>query len=189
MASRTKPNTRPASKSRSNRSTTTRSHPVVGILMGSKSDWPVMSTAAEIFESFGVPYEARVLSAHRTPDEAFQYARTAEERGLEAIVAGAGMAAHLPGVLAAVTPLPVLGVPLEAGGLGGLDALLAIVQMPKGVPVATFAVGRAGAGNAALFAVNLLGATRPALRQRLAAWRAERAAEVLAQDLPAPAMS
>jgi len=157
--------------------------PLVGILMGSKSDWPVMSVAADILSELGVPHEAKVLSAHRTPDQTFDYARGAEERGLEAIIAGAGMAAHLPGVVAAMTSLPVLGVPLEAGGLGGLDALLAIVQMPKGIPVATFAIGKAGAGNAALFAANLLGATRPKLRQRLRAWRAARAAEVLEQKL------
>jgi len=160
--------------------------PLVGILMGSRSDWATMAAAAEILDSLGVPYEAKILSAHRTPDATLEYARKAEERGLEAIIAGAGMAAHLPGVVAAMTPLPVLGVPLESGGLGGLDALLAIVQMPKGVPVATFAVGSAGAGNAALFAANLLGATRPELRARLRAWRAERAREVLAQQLPEP---
>lgn len=154
--------------------------------MGSKSDWTTMSAAVKVLDALGVPYEAKVLSAHRTPMETFEYARSAAERGLEVIIAGAGMAAHLPGVVAALTPLPVLGVPLEAGGLGGLDALLAIVQMPKGVPVATFAVGKAGAGNAALFAANLLGATRPELRERLRAWRAERAAEVLTQTLPAP---
>jgi 5-(carboxyamino)imidazole ribonucleotide mutase len=152
--------------------------------MGSKSDWETMSAAAEVLDELGIPFEAKVLSAHRTPRETFEYAGSAEARGLEAIVAGAGMAAHLPGVVAALTRLPVLGVPLAAGGLGGLDALLAIVQMPTGVPVATFAVGRAGAGNAALFAANLLAATRPELRARLDAWRAERARQVLAQQLP-----
>lgn len=181
MPKRTTSTRRSASTKRSGRA---KPGPLVGILMGSKSDWPVMSVAAEILTELGVPHEARVLSAHRTPDETMEYARGAEARGLEAIIAGAGMAAHLPGVVAALTSLPVLGVPLEAGGLGGLDALLAIVQMPKGVPVATFAVGKAGAGNAALFAVNLLGATRPELRRRLRAWRAERSAEVLGQKLP-----
>jgi 5-(carboxyamino)imidazole ribonucleotide mutase len=152
--------------------------------MGSKSDWPTMAAAAETLDELGVAYEARVLSAHRTPHETMEYARTAEARGLEVIIAGAGSAAHLPGVVAAVTALPVLGVPLEANGLGGLDALLAIVQMPKGVPVGTLAIGKSGAANAALLAANILGGSRPVIRERLKAWRAERAREVLAQTLP-----
>jgi len=152
--------------------------------MGSKSDWPTMAAAAETLDELGVPYEARVLSAHRTPQQTMEYSRTAEERGLEVIIAGAGSAAHLPGVVAALTALPVLGVPLEANGLGGLDALLAIVQMPKGVPVGTLAIGKSGAANAALLAANILGGSRPVIRERLKAWRAARAQEVLAQTLP-----
>ena len=133
--------------------------PLVAILMGSDSDWPVMQAAARIFDELGVPYEARVVSAHRTPDLLFDYAERARDRGLAAIVAGAGGAAHLPGMLAAKTPVPVLGVPVPSKHLSGLDSLLSIVQMPRGIPVATFAVGEAGAANAALFAVAML-ATR-----------------------------
>ena len=133
--------------------------PLVAILMGSDSDWPVMQAAARIFDELGIPYEARVVSAHRTPDLLFDYAERARERGLAAIVAGAGGAAHLPGMLAAKTPVPVLGVPVPSKHLSGLDSLLSIVQMPRGIPVATFAVGEAGAANAALFAVAML-ATR-----------------------------
>ncbi|MBP6583747.1 MAG: 5-(carboxyamino)imidazole ribonucleotide mutase [Chromatiaceae bacterium] len=133
--------------------------PLVAILMGSDSDWPVMQAAARIFDELGVPYEARVVSAHRTPDLLFDYAERARNRGLAAIVAGAGGAAHLPGMLAAKTPVPVLGVPVPSKHLSGLDSLLSIVQMPRGIPVATFAVGEAGAANAALFAVAML-ATR-----------------------------
>ena len=133
--------------------------PLVAILMGSDSDWPVMRAAARILDELGVPYEALVVSAHRTPDLLFDYAESARERGLAAIVAGAGGAAHLPGMLAAKTPVPVLGVPVPSKYLSGLDSLLSIVQMPRGVPVATFAVGEAGAANAALFAVAML-ATR-----------------------------
>jgi 5-(carboxyamino)imidazole ribonucleotide mutase len=152
--------------------------------MGSKSDYEVMSAAVEVLHEFGVAHEARVVSAHRTPDLLFAYAEAAERRGLRAIVAGAGGAAHLPGMLAAKTLVPVLGVPVAATGLNGLDSLLSIVQMPKGVPVATFAIGKAGAANAALFAVQMLAATDPALRDKLTAWRAARTAEVLAQELP-----
>ena len=128
----------------------------VGIVMGSDSDWPVMQAAARILDELGVPYEARVVSAHRTPDLLFDYAATARARGLQAIIAGAGGAAHLPGMLAAKTPVPVLGVPVPSKHLNGLDSLLSIVQMPKGVPVATFAIGESGAANAALFAVAML---------------------------------
>ncbi len=134
--------------------------PLVGIVMGSDSDWPVMQAAAQVLEEFGVAHEARVVSAHRTPDLLFEYAATARGRGLRAIIAGAGGAAHLPGMLAAKTPLPVLGVPVPSKHLKGLDSLLSIVQMPRGIPVATFAIGEAGAANAALFAVV------PARRQR-----------------------
>ncbi len=130
--------------------------PVVGILMGSASDWEVMRHAADTLKSLGVPWEAKALSAHRNPDLVAEYARTARGRGLKAIIAGAGMAAALPGVVAALTPLPVLGVPCGGAALGGLDAVLSMVQMPAGVPVATFAVGRSGAVNAAIFAVTLL---------------------------------
>ena len=130
----------------------------VGIVMGSDSDWPVMQAAARILDELGVPYEARVVSAHRTPDLLFDYAATARARGLQAIIAGAGGAAHLPGMLAAKTPVPVLGVPVPSKHLNGLDSLLSIVQMPKGVPVATFAIGESGAANAALFAVAMLAA-------------------------------
>jgi 5-(carboxyamino)imidazole ribonucleotide mutase len=158
--------------------------PLVGVVMGSKSDYEVMSAAVEVLHEFGVAHEARVVSAHRTPDLLFAYAEAAERRGLRAIVAGAGGAAHLPGMLAAKTLVPVLGVPVAATGLNGLDSLLSIVQMPKGVPVATFAIGKAGAANAALFAVQMLAATDPALRDKLTAWRAARTAEVLAQELP-----
>jgi 5-(carboxyamino)imidazole ribonucleotide mutase len=132
----------------------------------------------------GVPREARVLSAHRTPEQTAEYARSAEQRGLEVMIAGAGGAAHLAGVVASMTTLPVLGVPVPTAVAGGLDSLLSIVQMPRGVPVATFAIGRAGAANAGLFAVALLAAKRPQLRERLRAWRAARASEVLAQKLP-----
>ncbi len=131
-------------------------NPLVGILMGSRSDWPVMSHAADTLSGFDVPFEAKVISAHRAPDLLFEYASTAESRGLEVIIAGAGMAAHLPGVTAAKTNLPVLGVPLVAKALDGMDALLSMVQMPAGVPVATFAIGKAGAINAAIFATVII---------------------------------
>jgi 5-(carboxyamino)imidazole ribonucleotide mutase len=158
--------------------------PLVGVVMGSKSDYEVMVAAVEVLREFGVAHEVRVVSAHRTPDLLFEYAAAAQGRGLRAIVAGAGGAAHLPGMLAAKTLVPVLGVPVPATALQGMDALLSIVQMPKGVPVATFAIGRAGAANAGLFAVEMLAATDAALSEKLAAWRAERTAEVLAQELP-----
>src|SRR5262249_24065271 len=144
----------------------TMAQPLVGIIMGSKTDWVVMQNAAKQLETFDVAFEARVLSTHRTPDQTLKYAETARERGLACLIAGAGGAAHLPGVLAAKTILPILGVPIPSSHLKGLDALLAIVQMPRGIPVATFAIGEAGAANAALFAVALLAVqdARPAAR-------------------------
>jgi 5-(carboxyamino)imidazole ribonucleotide mutase len=157
--------------------------PLVGVVMGSKSDYEVLAAAVEILREFGVAHEVRVVSAHRTPDLLFEYAATAEARGLRAIVAGAGGAAHLPGMLAAKTLVPVLGVPVPATCLQGMDSLLSIVQMPKGVPVATFAIGRPGAANAGLFAVQMLAATDEVLRGKLATWRAARTAEVLGQSL------
>ena len=158
--------------------------PLVGIVMGSDSDWEVMRHAAAALQDFQVPHEARVVSAHRTPDEMFRYAETAPARGLRCIIAGAGGAAHLPGMLAAKTVLPVLGVPVPSRHLQGLDSLLSIVQMPRGVPVATFAVGEAGAMNAALFAVALLATTDPALSARLQKFRADQEARVRAMQLP-----
>jgi 5-(carboxyamino)imidazole ribonucleotide mutase len=157
--------------------------PLIGVVMGSKSDFAVMEAAAEMLREFGVAHEVRVVSAHRTPDLLFEYAASAERRGLRAIVAGAGGAAHLPGMLAAKTLVPVLGVPVPATSLQGMDSLLSIVQMPKGVPVATFAIGRAGAANAGLFAVQMLARTDEGLREKLALWRAERTAEVLGQSV------
>jgi len=151
--------------------------------MGSKSDYEVMAAAVEVLREFGVAHEVRVVSAHRTPDLLFEYAARAEERGLKAILAGAGGAAHLPGMLAAKTLVPVLGVPVPATVLQGMDALLSIVQMPKGVPVATFAIGKPGAANAGLFAVEMLACSDEALRGKLAAWRAARRDEVLAQEV------
>ncbi|QMT32794.1 5-(carboxyamino)imidazole ribonucleotide mutase [Conchiformibius steedae DSM 2580] len=156
----------------------------IGIIMGSNSDWPVMEHAARILEQFGVTYEARVVSAHRTPDLMFDYAKSARERGLQAIIAGAGGAAHLPGMVASQTTLPVLGVPVPSKYLRGEDSLLSIVQMPKGVPVATFAIGEAGAANAALFAVSLLANQQPELAQKLADFRRSQSETVLAMNLP-----
>ena len=146
--------------------------PLVGVVMGSSSDWEVMRHAVAMLREFEVPHEARVVSAHRMPDDMFAYAESAAGRGLKALIAGAGGAAHLPGMLAAKTPVPVLGVPVASRHLQGVDSLYSIVQMPKGVPVATFAIGTAGAANAALFAVALLATTDAALRERLLAWRA-----------------
>ncbi len=157
--------------------------PLIGVVMGSSSDWPTMRAAAEVLREFEVPFEARVVSAHRTPDLMFAYAETALERGLRAIIAGAGGAAHLPGMLAAKTTVPVLGVPVESRALHGQDSLLSIVQMPKGVPVATFAIGAAGAANAALFAVAMLAATDEVLGQRLADFRRRQSEAVLAMRL------
>ncbi len=158
--------------------------PLVGVIMGSRSDWEVMRHAADTLTEFGVPHECRVVSAHRTPDWMAQYAREAEGRGLQLIIAGAGGAAHLPGMTAAHTVLPVLGVPVTSQALGGLDSLLSIVQMPAGVPVATLAIGKAGAINAALLAVAILGASRPELRDKLKAYRTRREQQVLADTLP-----
>jgi 5-(carboxyamino)imidazole ribonucleotide mutase len=158
--------------------------PLVGVVMGSDSDWEVMQHAARQLESFGVAHECRVVSAHRTPDEMFRYAESASGRGLRCIIAGAGGAAHLPGMIAAKTTLPVLGVPVPSRHLQGLDSLLSIVQMPRGVPVATFAVGEAGAVNAGLFAVALLAATDPALSLKLAEFRKTQEAAVQAMRLP-----
>ena len=146
--------------------------PVVGVLMGSSSDWDTLQHATQILAEFGVPYEARVVSAHRMPDDMFAYAEAAAGRGLQAIIAGAGGAAHLPGMLAAKTVVPVLGVPVASRHLQGVDSLHSIVQMPKGVPVATFAIGAAGAANAALFALAMLANSNAALRDELLAWRA-----------------
>jgi len=155
------------------------SAPLVAILMGSKSDLEFMQPARDALVEFGVPHEVRVLSAHRTPDALFAYLADAGARGVEVFIAGAGGAAHLPGVIAAKTLLPVLGVPIPSSHLLGLDALLAIVQMPKGIPVATFAVGKAGAGNAALFAVAILAGKRPPLAEKLASWRKEQTDKLL----------
>ena len=157
--------------------------PLVGVVMGSKSDLAVMEASVEMLREFGVAHEVRVVSAHRTPDLLFEYAASAAERGLRAIVAGAGGAAHLPGMLAAKTLVPVLGVPVPATSLQGMDSLLSIVQLPKGVPVATFAIGRAGAANAGLFAVQMLASTDEALAAKLAEWRRARTEEVLAQEI------
>jgi 5-(carboxyamino)imidazole ribonucleotide mutase len=145
--------------------------PLVGVVMGSRSDWPTMRHAADLLAAFGVAHEAKVVSAHRTPDRLFAYAESAAGRGLRAIIAGAGGAAHLPGMLAAKTRVPVLGVPVQSRALSGLDSLLSIVQMPKGVPVGTLAIGEAGAANAALLAVAMLATTDPDLAARLDAWR------------------
>lgn len=158
--------------------------PLVGVIMGSDSDWEIMQHAVAQLDAFGVPYEARVLSAHRTPDDSFAYAEGAVARGLACIIAGAGGAAHLAGVIAAKTTLPVLGVPMPSKYLRGEDSLLSIVQMPKGIPVATFAIGEAGAANAALFAVAMLARTDKALAKKLALRRAEQTAIVRAMILP-----
>jgi len=156
--------------------------PVVGILMGSDSDLPVMQEAHAILQEFGVPAELHVLSAHRTPERVLRYARAAERRGLKLLIAGAGGAAHLAGVLAAHVTLPVIGVPMAGGSLGGLDALLSTVQMPAGIPVATVAIGKAGARNAGLLAVEILALAAPELTQKLRAYRARMAGEVAAKD-------
>jgi len=158
--------------------------PVVGVVMGSQSDWDVMQHAARVLKDFGVAYEARVVSAHRTPDTMFEYAETARERGLACIIAGAGGAAHLPGMLASKTTLPVLGVPVPSRHLAGQDSLYSIVQMPKGIPVATFAIGEAGAANAGLFAVSLLAAASPELARKLAEYREKLREQVAAMQLP-----
>ena len=158
--------------------------PLVGVIMGSRSDWATMRHAVETLEALAVPHEAKVVSAHRTPDLLFEYAAGAEERGIQVIVAGAGGAAHLPGMVASKTMLPVLGVPIESKALKGMDSLLSIVQMPGGVPVGTLAIGPAGAVNAALLAASIVGATRPDVREALRQWREERTRAVL--DDPDP---
>ncbi|NBQ15204.1 MAG: 5-(carboxyamino)imidazole ribonucleotide mutase [Proteobacteria bacterium] len=158
--------------------------PLVGVIMGSQSDWDTMRNAARVLADMGIPHECRVVSAHRTPDLLFEYAEAARGRGLRAIIAGAGGAAHLPGMCASKTPVPVLGVPVQSKTLNGLDSLLSIAQMPAGVPVATFAIGQAGATNAALFAAALLAADDAAVRARLDAFRAAQTAKVLAQPDP-----
>ena len=157
---------------------------LIGVVMGSSSDWDTMQHAVLILQQFGIPHEARVVSAHRMPDDMFAYAEAAAGRGLQAIIAGAGGAAHLPGMIAAKTVVPVLGVPVQSKALSGVDSLHSIVQMPKGVPVATFAIGQAGAANAALFAVALLANHDAALRGRLEAFRAEQTAAARAMTLP-----
>ncbi|EDY80938.1 phosphoribosylaminoimidazole carboxylase, catalytic subunit [Verrucomicrobiia bacterium DG1235] len=158
--------------------------PLVGIIMGSNSDWPTISQAAEMLESFGVPYEAEVVSAHRTPDKMYDYAKSARSRGLKCIIAGAGGAAHLPGMVSALTTLPVLGIPVESKALKGMDSLLSIVQMPGGIPTATFAIGSAGAKNAALYAVAILALNDESLSEKLDQFRADQKAKVDAMDLP-----
>ena len=170
-----------ASKAKS-RSASAR-QPLVGVVMGSDSDWPTLRAAVEILQKFGVPCEKRVVSAHRTPDLMFEYATAALSRGLRLIIAGAGGAAHLPGMIAAKTTLPVLGVPVLSKALSGQDSLLSIVQMPKGIPVATFAIGEAGAANAALFAVAVLAGDDPVLAKKLAAFRQRQARTVMAMKL------
>jgi 5-(carboxyamino)imidazole ribonucleotide mutase len=158
--------------------------PLVGIIMGSTSDWETLRHAAETLEKLGVPHEVRVVSAHRTPDLLFEYAASARERGLQVLIAGAGGAAHLPGMAASKTSLPVLGVPVQSKTLNGLDSLLSIVQMPAGIPVGTLAIGVAGATNAALLAASILGITQPGIRAALEAFRAAQTDRVLAQPDP-----
>jgi len=157
---------------------------LVGIVMGSDSDWPIMKAAAETLKNLGIPYEAKVLSAHRTPDQALDYAATAAERGIKVLIGAAGGAAHLAGVLAAKTQIPVLGVPMPSKHLMGLDSLLSMVQMPGGIPVATFAVGEAGATNAALFAVSILALGDAAVADKLTQFRVNQTEKVLAKTLP-----
>jgi 5-(carboxyamino)imidazole ribonucleotide mutase len=158
---------------------------LVGLIMGSKSDWDTMQHAAQILEALGVPHETKVVSAHRTPDLLFEYAASAEARGIEVIIAGAGGAAHLPGMAAAKTIIPVLGVPVESKALQGIDSLLSIVQMPAGVPVGTLAIGKPGAINAGLLAASIVAVNRPEIKERLRAFRAEQTDAVLAQPDPA----
>ncbi len=160
------------------------SSPVVGIVMGSRSDWETMQHAAQKLDALGIPHEVKVVSAHRTPDVLFAYAESAGARGLRAIIAGAGGAAHLPGMLASKTPVPVLGVPVQSKALNGMDSLLSIVQMPAGIPVATFAIGNAGAANAALFAAALLAHDHPQVAEALTAFRARQTDDVMSNDDP-----
>ena len=159
-------------------------NPIVGVIMGSDSDWPIVQATAKVLKAFDVPYEAKVLSAHRTPDQALDFAATAEARGIKVLIAAAGGAAHLAGVLAAETQLPVLAIPMPSKYLQGLDSLLSMVQMPNGIPVATFAIGEAGAANAALFAVAILALTDKNLALKLTDFRQKQAAKVLAKTLP-----
>ena len=162
--------------------------PLIGIIMGSRSDWETMSNAAAVLDALGVPHETLVVSAHRTPDRLYDYAKSATGRGLKVIIAGAGGAAHLPGMTASMTRLPVLGVPIESKALKGMDSLLSIVQMPGGIPVGTLAIGKPGAINAALLAAAMLANNDPALAERLDAWRARQTADVAVEpfDQPAP---
>ena len=157
--------------------------PIVSIIMGSTSDWETMKNAADILEEFGVAHESKVVSAHRTPDLLFEFAKSAESRGIEVIIAGAGGAAHLPGMCASQTVLPVLGVPVQSKALSGMDSLLSIVQMPAGIPVATLAIGTAGAKNAALFAISILANSRPELRKKLHEFREKQTQTVLNSEL------
>ena len=168
---------------------TTSSRPVIGVVMGSSSDWDPLQHAVHILQQFGVAHDARVLSAHRMPDDLFAYAEQAQANGLQAIIAGAGGAAHLPGMLAAKTTVPVLGVPVASKHLAGVDSLYSIVQMPKGVPVATFAIGNAGAANAALFAISMLALHDQALNEKLQTFRAEQTAAARAMVLPSMSTS
>jgi len=161
-------------------------HPLVGIIMGSQSDWETMQHAASTLESLGVPHETRVVSAHRTPDLLFEYASSARARGLKVVIAGAGGAAHLPGMCASKTDLPVLGVPVESKALHGMDSLLSIVQMPAGIPVGTLAIGRAGAVNAAILAASIVAHLDAGIATRVAAFRAKQTADVLANPVPMP---
>ena len=161
--------------------------PKVGVVMGSASDWEIMRHAVEQLESFGIPHETQIVSAHRTPHLLFEYAQQAADRGLICIIAGAGGAAHLPGMLAAITTVPILGVPIPSKYLNGTDSLLSIVQMPKGVPVATFAIGEAGAANAGLFAASILAASDSEMADRLHAFRLKQSESVLSMQLPPPA--
>ena len=163
--------------------TTNNDHPLVSIIMGSTSDWETMKNAAGILEEFGVAHETRVVSAHRTPDLLFEFAKTAEARGIEVIIAGAGGAAHLPGMTASQTVLPVLGVPVQSKALSGMDSLLSIVQMPAGIPVGTLAIGTAGAKNAALLAISILANSRPKLREKLHEFRNNQTQAVLDSEL------
>jgi 5-(carboxyamino)imidazole ribonucleotide mutase len=158
--------------------------PLVGIVMGSKSDWEQMGAAAEVLTEFKVPHEVRILSAHRTPEATHEWAGSAQSRGIQVIIAGAGGAAHLAGVVASKTVLPVVGVPIQTAALGGMDSLLSTVQMPRGVPVASMAIGKAGAANAALFAIEIMALGRPELATKLGEWRAARAQELLQQKIP-----
>ncbi len=158
-------------------------NPIVSVIMGSTSDWDTMKNTADILNDFGVEHECKVVSAHRTPDLLFKFAKTAEERGIEVIIAGAGGAAHLPGMCASQTVLPVLGVPVKSRALSGMDSLLSIVQMPAGIPVATLAIGDAGAKNAALFAISILANSRPELREKLREFRENQTTTVLSSEL------